>query len=86
MKLYVLYGQRKCSYSGEYAPEALTCIDENGESDNPDYLVEQKAEYEASGEFDSLAVVEMDFDGQVVEDALAPKAAKVQAKVKKAGD
>lgn len=86
MKLFVLYGQRKCSYAGEYAPEALACIDENGESDNPDYLVEQKAKYEASEEFDSLAVIEMDFDGQVVEDALTPKPAKVQAKVKKAGE
>lgn len=29
---------------GEYAPEALACMDDEGQSVNPDYLASKKAE------------------------------------------
>ncbi len=35
MKLYVMFGQRKESYPGEYAPEALLCWDEFCVDENP---------------------------------------------------
>jgi len=57
MKLMVLYGQRKCTYPGEYALEALACLDEVGVSVNPDYLINEQAKYEACGEFDRLSIL-----------------------------
>ncbi len=36
MKLHILFGQRKQSYEGEYAPEVLTCWDEYAVDENPE--------------------------------------------------
>ncbi|SER93935.1 hypothetical protein SAMN04244573_04616 [Azotobacter beijerinckii] len=58
IKLFVLFGQRKCDYSGQYALEALACMDEIGHSDNPDYLEGEYAKHEQSGEFDRLSIVD----------------------------
>ncbi|WP_274644169.1 hypothetical protein [Pseudomonas serbica] len=58
MNLYVLFGQRMCiNYPGEYALEALSCASEADMDGNPDYIPEQKAKYEATKEFERLAVV-----------------------------
>lgn len=73
MLLYVLMGQRKCRYEGEYAPEALEVIDENGNDENPDFLVESRAKYEASKEFDSLAVIRVQVSSAAVYAILTPK-------------
>jgi len=81
MRIFVLFGQRECDYPGQYAPEALECIDENGNSDNPDFLVDQKAKYENSGEFDSLAVVQLSLPGEAVDNALYPDLSPVKASV-----
>ncbi len=59
MQLFVLFGQRKCAYPGQYAMEALACMDENSQSENPDYLEGEKTKYEQSGEFDRLSIVEL---------------------------
>lgn len=81
MKLFVLFGQRICEYPGQYAIEALACIDENGDSDNPDYLDAELAKYQASGEFDRLAVVPLSFSGEDIERALYPEQQVIEAKV-----
>ncbi len=41
MKLYVLFGQRKCTYDGQYAPEALAIADEWTMDENPQYIGEE---------------------------------------------
>lgn len=38
MILKVLFIQRKCSYDGEFAPEALCCVDEYSIEDNPEWF------------------------------------------------
>lgn len=38
MKLYVLFGQRKETYEGQFAPEALDVIDEYSMEDNTEYM------------------------------------------------
>ena len=73
MLLYVLMGQRKCRYDGQYAPEALEVIDENGNDENPDFLVESRAKYEDSKEFDSLAVIRVQVSSAAVHAILTPK-------------
>lgn len=41
MKLYVLFAQRHEAYEGEYTPEALACMDDVGNNENPGYLVDE---------------------------------------------
>lgn len=81
MKLYVLFGQRKCSYPGEYALEALSCMDENGQSDNPDYLEGEHAKYEQSGEFDRLSIVELSVSENDIRRVLYPEQQAISAAV-----
>lgn len=73
MKLHVLYGQRKCRYPGEYALEALACMDDVGNSDNPDYLEGELAKYEASDEFERLRVITLSLSESAVMGALFPE-------------
>ena len=81
MKLFVLFGQRKCAYPGQYAMEALACIDENGESENPDYLEGEHAKYEQSGEFDRLSIVPLTVSEQDVRRVLYPEQQEIVAAV-----
>lgn len=81
MKLFVLFGQRKCSYPGEYAMEALACMDENGQSDNPDYLDGEHAKYEKSCEFDRLSIVELSVSEKEVQRVLYPEQQAIAASV-----
>jgi hypothetical protein len=81
MKLYVLFGQRKCDYPGQYALEALACMDENGHSDNPDYLHAEQAKYEQSSEFDRLSIVELSVSEKDVRRVLYPEHQAIAASV-----
>lgn len=81
MKLMVLYGQRKCSYPGEYALEALACLDEVGVSVNPDYLMNEQAKHEASGEFDRLSILPLAVSEQEILAILYPEKRVIEAVV-----
>lgn len=81
MKLFVLFGQRKCSYPGEYAMEALACMDENGQSDNPDYLEGEHAKHEQGGDFDRLSIVELAVSEKEVRRVLYPEQQAIPASV-----
>lgn len=72
MKLYVLFAQRKERYPGEYAPEALHCIDEYGAEENPSFLLEIKSDSLASDEFSAVEIITLDFDGAKVHSILNP--------------
>lgn len=51
--------------------EALACIDENGQSDNPDYLEGEHTKYEQSCEFDRLNIVELSVSEKEVQRVLS---------------
>ena len=72
MILHILMGQRKESYPGQYGPEALAVMDEHGQSDNPDYLAEEKAKHVHSGEFESLAVIDFKTSHEAIMAVLRP--------------
>lgn len=57
MKVPVLFGQRKERYEGEYAPECLAVMSETDDSDNPDYLRDEKRKADESGEFERTEVI-----------------------------
>lgn len=64
--IYLLIGQRKVSYPGEFAPEALAVADEFTQDDNPEYLDNELDKYEKSKEFTALEIIKVnvnaDFD------------------------
>lgn len=73
MLLHVLMGQRKESYPGEYAPEALAVLDECVQSDNPDYMAGEKAKYDASDEFESVVVIDLEVSQAAILAILRPQ-------------
>lgn len=81
MNLCVLFGQRKERYPGQYAPEAIACIDEYGNGDNPDYMEEQREKAIGSGDFASVIVVTLRVDGEKIAEALRPKAIVMDAEI-----
>lgn len=81
MLVKVLFGQRKETYKGEYCPEALAVMTEYDDDENPDYLTEQLAKYEASNEFESLKVVDIDVAHRDIMNILRPVKNVVQGDV-----
>lgn len=79
--IHVLLGQRKERYKGEYGLEALTCMTEHDQENNPDYLPEQLEKYEATHEFDALAVVRLQVDEDAIRRVLFPADTPVAATV-----
>lgn len=70
MKIYVVFGQRKCRYLGEYAPEALDVMDEFGMDENPEYLENKKREYILSNEFDAVSIIPIEVSRKEIEQRL----------------
>lgn len=67
MKIYVLFGQRKCRYDGEYAPEALDVISEFGMDENTEYLETKKKEYILSDEFTSVSIIPIEVSSKDID-------------------
>lgn len=81
MKIFILMGQRKENYPGEYAPEALACMDEVGQDDNPDYLEGEKAKADASGDFERTEIIALQADSRAIMKILRPAEQVVDASV-----
>ena len=72
MKLHTLIGQRKCSYPGEYTPEALAVADENTMEANPEWMESEKKKYADSDEFSALIVIVIYVHDDFIDEALFP--------------
>lgn len=72
MIFHILVGQRKCSYPGQYAPEALEVVDDDNLSDNSEWWGERNRDYESSGEFDSLKVIKVFVHQDYIDEILFP--------------
>lgn len=81
MNLYVLFGQRICSYPNEYALEALACASEADMDGNPDYIPEQEAKYKATEEFDRLKVVTLTVSEAQIRTLMYPEDFPIAAKI-----
>lgn len=81
MKLYVLFAQRKQRYNGQYGIETLAITDEYSSEDNPEWIHDTKAENEATGDFESLAVVTLEVSEAEIRKRLRPEDKAVPAKV-----
>ena len=62
MKLYLLFGQRVCSYPGQYAPELIDAVDEYTDEDNSEYFDAKYKDACSSGEFSSVIIASTHVD------------------------
>lgn len=81
MNLHILMGQRKCTFLGEYAPEALAIMDENGYENNPGFLDDLLQEHGDSDEFASLAIIVVEVSDIAIERRLSPELPPINGKV-----
>lgn len=72
MKFHTLVGQRKCSYPGQYVPEALAVADEYTMSKNQEWLKTEEKKYKDSNEFDAISVIIIYVHDDFVDEALFP--------------
>ena len=77
MRIYMLWGQRKCDYPNQYAPELLGAVDEFTDEDNPSWLDGKLKEYFSDKEFVSVSIIRADVDDDVIDQALAIPVAKL---------
>lgn len=81
-KLYVLFAQRRCSYPGEYAPEALEVMDEWGYDENGAWLTTQMEKYKKEDSMlENLAIVALEIDYDKVSAILNPQLGSISATV-----
>ena len=81
MKIICLFGQRECSYPGQYAPELLDAIDEIGNSDNSDYLDESEKKYADYKEFTIIKRITVSIPDEEFDAAFFPKEIEIKGKV-----
>lgn len=81
MIIKVIFGQRRCSYEGEYAPEALAVIDEYGDYENPEYLIREFENAQASMDYIGLAVVEIEIRDDQLDRILLPAKNPIPGKI-----
>lgn len=83
MKLHILFGQRKCQYEGQYAPEALEIADQYTMDQNPSWLRSKKEHDYARGGFESLAIIVVKVPNHIIDYALVPKVIEVDGVIVK---
>lgn len=81
MKIFVLMGQRKENYPGEFAPEVLACIDEVGQDNNPDYLDGEKVKCDVSRDFERTEIIALTADTKAIMARLRPTGISIEATV-----
>lgn len=81
MKLHIIFGQRKCSYDGEFAPEALDIADEFTVDQNPVWLDLRLSEHRKDASFSAVEVLIVRVPSKAVIELLAPKAPEVEGTV-----
>ena len=70
MKLIAVFGQRKCQYPGQYAPELIAAATESEYADYPDYIDGNIREADKSGQFTAISSFEIEGDTATIEKRL----------------
>ena len=80
--VYLIVGVRKCSYEDEYAPEVLGAIDKYSNENNTNYLESEIEKYRKDESFDSVKIIEVELDGNKIDDIVYERFNKVEGKIK----
>lgn len=83
MKLFILFGQRKEDYAGQFGVEALYCASEYDMDENSEYLYKKKEMQQINKDFESLEIITLEVNEAEIEAMLRPKHETVQAKIVK---
>lgn len=81
MKVYVIFGQRKESYPGQFGLEALVCMSEHENEENSSYLPDTLQEKRDSDEFSSVAIVTLEVNATSIRKILQPELTAISAAV-----
>ncbi len=81
MKLHIIFGQRKCSYEGEHAPEALDIADEYTMGCNSQWLESRLKMHREDTSFQSVEILIVRVPDKAIDDLLCPRAPEVDASV-----
>ena len=73
MKLHVIFGQRKCNYPGEYAPEALDFADECIMDNNSDFLEECLTKHKKDDSLQSVGILIVHIPNEAIDNLLFPR-------------
>lgn len=73
MNLLVLFGQRKCNYEGEYAPEVLDAQVDFHYSDYPDHFDKVEQDAIKSGDFEGVCRVLIKVNSKEINGLFATK-------------
>lgn len=69
--LRAIFGQRKCSYPGEFAPEFLDGMDEFGCNENGEWIEEKLEEHRKNTDFVAVALVDIKVPYDVIREKLS---------------
>jgi hypothetical protein len=72
MILNILFGQRKCRYDGEFAPEALEIADEFTMEENHEWIREREKLHKFNGEFEAVGILVVRVDDEAINKCLFP--------------
>ena len=82
MIIYLIVGQRKEHYLGEYAPEVLEAIDEYGNDENAGEWLETKlAEYRQTNEFEKVEIINISVPMKSIMAILRPQTQSIPAEI-----
>lgn len=73
MILFVLFGQRKEKYKGQYGLEALAVMTEYDMDANSEYMEEQLEKQEKTSDFDGLKIVKIYVNEEKIYSILFPE-------------
>lgn len=81
MKIKVLFGQRKGQYEGEYGIDAIECMSEYELEENPEFMNERRKALEGVGDFEGIALVDLEVDETAIRAIMYPGTVAIPAKV-----
>lgn len=80
--LLVVIGQRKDSYPGENAPEALAVITEYGNDENPDYIQDELKRAKADPDMEAAAIFTITINRGEIDRVLRPQSKPLEGQIK----
>lgn len=72
MKIHALFGQRKCRYDGEYAPELLEACDQYTMEETPEWMEEKRTEHAKDSDIKELRMILIEISDVVIDRAFRP--------------
>lgn len=72
MKLYILFGQRKEKYSGEFGIEAFGCMTEYEYDENQEYLHDMKEKIMQDGDIERAEIITLHVSESAITKILRP--------------